>query len=132
MVKYLQKAKDLISTFRHFEISYIPRTKNARANALSQLATTSSNLLDRTIIKYLEQPSIDKVEKVLQINNESSWMDPIIKYLINGTLPDSPLEAKRLRWSASQYILMNGRFYKRLFSLSLLKCLGPTDADYAL
>ena len=28
--------------------------------------------------------------------------------------------------------MMNGHLYKRSFSLSLLKYLGPTDADYAL
>ena len=33
---------------------------------------------------------------------------------------------------ASQYILLNGQLYKRLFSLSLLKYLRPIDADYAL
>ena len=33
---------------------------------------------------------------------------------------------------ATQYILMNGQLYKRSFSLSLLKCLRPMDADYAL
>ena len=32
----------------------------------------------------------------------------------------------------SQYILMNRQLYKRLFSLFLLKCLRPTDTDYAL
>ena len=29
-------------------------------------------------------------------------------------------------------MMMNGHLYKRSFSLPLLKCLGPTDADYAL
>ena len=42
------------------------------------------------------------------------------------------LEAKRLRWTVFQYILMNGHLYKRSIFLFLLKCLGPTDADYAL
>ena len=57
-------------------------------------------------------------------------MDPIMKYLIDGTLPDESLEAKHLRWTAS--ILMNGHLYKRSFSLPLLKCLGSIDVDYAL
>ena len=77
MAKYLQRAKDLISTFKYFEIFYIPRTENARTNALSRLTTTSFDIVGRTFNEYLEQPSIDKVEEVLQINDESSWMDPV-------------------------------------------------------
>ena len=59
-------------------------------------------------------------------------MNPIIQYLTDKTLPTYPLEAKRLRQTASQYILMNGQLYKRLFSLPLLKCLRPADVDYTL
>ena len=33
---------------------------------------------------------------------------------------------------ASQYIMMNDHLYKRSFSLPLLRCLGPTNADYVL
>ena len=69
---------------------------------------------------------------MLQLNDEPSWMDLIIQYLTNKTLPTDPSEAKRLRWTASQYILMNGQLYKRSFSLYLLKCLGSTNTDYAL
>ena len=67
-----------------------------------------------------------------QINNESSWIDPIIQYLTNGALLGDSLETKRLRWMASQYMLMNEQLYKRLFSLLLLKYLRPTEDDYAL
>ena len=59
-------------------------------------------------------------------------MDSIIQYLTDRTLPIDSSEAKRLRWMASQYILMNRQLYKRSFSLPLLKCLRSTDANYAL
>ena len=83
-------------------------------------------------IEYLEQPSIDKIDEVLPINNESSWMDPIIQYLTDEILPKNLSEIKRLRWMALQYILMNGQLYKKLFFLPLLKCLRPTDTNYVL
>ena len=133
IMKYLQNVKDLTSTLKYFEIFYIPRIKNAQADILSRLTSTSSfNSLDRTFIEYLEQLSIDKVEKVLQLTDEPSWIDLIIQYLTDGTLPMDPSEVKRLSWTVSQYILMNSHLYKRSFSLLLLKCLGPTDDDYAL
>ena len=67
MMKYLQKVKDLISTLKYFEISYIPRIKNTRADVLFRLVTISFNSLGRTFVEYLEQSSIDKVEEVLQL-----------------------------------------------------------------
>ena len=60
MMKYLQKVKDITSVFKYFEISYIRKMENAWIDVLSQLATTSSNLLDRIFIK---QSSIDKVDE---------------------------------------------------------------------
>ena len=59
-------------------------------------------------------------------------MDPSIQYLTDGTLSENLSETKQLRWTASQYVLMNGQLYKRSFFLPLLKCLKPTDVDYAL
>ena len=67
-----------------------------------------------------------------QIDTEPSWMDPIIRFLNEGELPEDKAEAKKIRWMASQYVILDGTLYKRSFSQPLLKCLGPTDADYAL
>ena len=61
---------------------------------LFRLAITSFNSLDRTFIKYLEQLSIDKIEEVLQIDDEPSWMDSIIQYLTDGILSINPSEVK--------------------------------------
>ncbi|GJR20685.1 reverse transcriptase domain-containing protein [Tanacetum coccineum] len=41
MVKYLEKAKSLISSFTNFSISQVPRSKNKKADALSKIASTS-------------------------------------------------------------------------------------------
>ena len=116
---------------KYFKIFHIPKTENVRADILFWLTTTAYNSLGRTFVEYLEQPSIDKIEKVLQLTVEPSWMDPTIQYLTDGVHPKDFVEAKQLRWIASQYVMMNGHLYKRSFSLPLLKYLGPTDANYA-
>ena len=132
MMKYLQNVRNFIQIFKYFEISHISRSENAHADALSRLMTTSFNLLDRMFVEYLEQLSIDKVDEVHQINDEPSRTDLIIQYLTDGTLLGDLLKAKRLRWTVSQYVLMNRQLYKISFSFSLLKCLRPIEADYAL
>lgn len=46
------------------------------------------------IIEHLDAPNIDKNARVHKIEHESSWMDPIIKYLTDEVLPNDPIEAK--------------------------------------
>ena len=132
MMKYLQKMKDFTASLKYFKIFHIFRSENAWADILSQLATIAFNSLGRTFVECLKQSSIDKVEKILQLTIKPNWMDSIVQYLTDGILLVDSSEAKRLRWMASQYVVMNDYLYKRSFSLSLLKCLGPTNTDYAL
>ena len=46
-------------------------------------------------VQYL--PSID-IPDVLQVQNEGSWMTPIISYLKGGTLPEGKDEARKLEF----------------------------------
>ncbi|GKG21625.1 reverse transcriptase domain-containing protein, partial [Tanacetum coccineum] len=47
MVKYLEKAKSLISGFANFSISQVPRSKNKKADALSKITSTSFAYLSK-------------------------------------------------------------------------------------
>ena len=64
--------KDFISTLKYFEVFHILKTKNARADILSLLATTTFNSLGQTFVECLEQSSIDEVKEVLQLTIEPS------------------------------------------------------------
>ena len=133
MASYLHKVCDSITTFEQFDISHIPRKENARADTLSRLATSTEESLGRTFIEYLEAPSIEKVEEIQQITDEPSWKDSFIRYLSDGILPTKiPSEIWKFKRKASQFVLMDGQLYKKSYSFPLLKCLGPTDADYVL
>ena len=81
MMKYLQKVKDLASSFNIMNILQIPRTKNMRADLLSKLATVGAVDLKRTsYLETLEKLSIEEHE-VMQTDLEPSWIDPILHYL---------------------------------------------------
>ncbi|XP_073109308.1 uncharacterized protein [Elaeis guineensis] len=64
MAKYRQKVKDLVTPFKHFEISHIPSAENARADTLSRLTTSDYGALGRTFVENLGRPSIDKVDEI--------------------------------------------------------------------
>ncbi|GJY10839.1 reverse transcriptase domain-containing protein [Tanacetum coccineum] len=63
MVKYLEKAKSLISGFANFSISQVPRSKNKKADALSKIASTSfTHLAKQVLVEILKEKSIQEKE----------------------------------------------------------------------
>ena len=59
-------------------------------------------------------------------------MDPIIGYLKLRTLPIDSSTMHKVKCLTLHYTLVDGQLYKRSFSSPLLKCLLPSEADYAL
>ncbi|GKC02780.1 reverse transcriptase domain-containing protein, partial [Tanacetum coccineum] len=104
MVKYLEKAKSLISGFANFSISQVPRSKNKKADALSKIASTSfAHLSKQVLVKVLKEKSIQEEEVATVVEEEGpTWMTPIMEYLKNGTLPDDRKEASKLRTRKAQ------------------------------
>ena len=66
----------------------------------------------------------------MELKKESLWMDPIITYLKNGELPDNKTEARILILKATRYVIYDEKLYRRGYSMSLLKCATPFEADY--
>ncbi|KAK0570912.1 hypothetical protein LWI29_008339 [Acer saccharum] len=56
-------------------------------------------------------------------------MTPIKEYLINDILPSDPLKAKRLKYKATIYSVLNGELYKRGYSRVLQRCFGPKEVE---
>ncbi|GKU98082.1 hypothetical protein SLEP1_g11132 [Rubroshorea leprosula] len=85
-------------------------------------------------LKILDEPSFMK-PRVMEISTNPdtpSWTDSIVSFLRDGIVPKDRQEAMKLRKKASRYTLVDGVLYKRSFSLPLLWCLNPYEAEYAL
>ncbi len=66
------------------------------------------------------------------IDTEPSWMDELVNYLQSEALPNDELEARRIRRLAFRFILYEGKLYQKSFTSPLLRCLRPSEADYAM
>ena len=99
MILYLKKVRDLLKKFVLVQVRHVPRTENSQADALAKLVTALQEDLSRsTPIEYLAEPSIDIYDvEVAQVGSESSWMNPIWDYIIDGSLPDDLKEAAKIR-----------------------------------
>ncbi|KAL5567724.1 hypothetical protein UlMin_024299 [Ulmus minor] len=133
MASYLEKAKEVMNQFDTVTIIQIPRAKNTNADALARLATGLEERLLKTVpIEILEVPSIDKPEQVGSIVVRPCWMDPIISFLLDGTLPADKFEARRLRFRSARYFLDKGKLYKKGFSSPSLLCLDEDRGKFTL
>lgn len=59
-------------------------------------------------------------------------MDPLVDYLKGGKLPEDTAKAQKVKCLVPCFVLINNKLYKRSYSWPLLKCLHPSETDYAL
>nr|GEZ75526.1 reverse transcriptase domain-containing protein [Tanacetum cinerariifolium] len=104
MIKYLEITKGLVSGFKTFSISQVPRSKNKKADALSKIASTSfTHLSKQVLVEVLETKSITGKEVITVIEEEGpTWMTELVNYLKEGILPGDEKEARKLRLKARQ------------------------------
>ncbi|GKV12353.1 hypothetical protein SLEP1_g23508 [Rubroshorea leprosula] len=134
MVKYVALVAELKCKFQKFCLSKIPRAENEQADSLSKFASDSSLSSRSVFVEILDEPSFMK-PRVMEISTNPdtpSWTDSIVSFLRDGIVPEDRQEAMKLRKKASRYTLVDGVLYKRSFSLPLLQCLNPYEAEYAL
>ncbi|CAJ2636234.1 unnamed protein product [Trifolium pratense] len=134
--EYLVLVKEKITKFNSVEILHVPREHNKRADILSKLASTKRKGGNKSVIQeVLPRPSIEKPSKVVDINvigDKDCWMTPVYNFLEHGTLPDDQKQAAIVRRRACSYVILDGKLYRRGFSIPLLKCVDEDTADYIL
>jgi hypothetical protein len=136
MKKYLAKVQDMLTSFQKFSITKIPRQDNEKADHLARRASAKDGEVtgDEEGIRSLKCSSIsdDALDIVASIKETSDWRSEIIEYMENGLLPSEKRSAIQLRMKAGRFTMVNGRLYKRGFTLPLLKCVSPEEGNYVL
>ncbi|XP_024162229.1 uncharacterized protein LOC112169436 [Rosa chinensis] len=129
MSSYQALARALVQRFTSYIFTQIPRAENDKADALAKLASTSPNLTyGATKVEILASPSTSKtVSEIFVVDHTASWMDPILKYMVDGLTPDDKVEARRLQQRSARYTIMNGKLYKRGHCFPNLKCVTPEE-----
>ncbi|XP_059627328.1 uncharacterized protein LOC132270143 [Cornus florida] len=101
--------------FDQIRFIQLPREYNEDADRLACSASSSGDTLARVIpVDVLIQPFIfeelpnPSTQHVNVIPYEPSWIDPIMAYIRNDTLPERKDEARRIRSSAAKYAIVHG------------------------
>lgn len=134
MKQYLARVTYLLSQFKEWKMTQIPREDNTKANALANLgsAVDISNSGTSFVIHLLRSPLI-LVERILisLIWLKIGAMTSLI-ILQNGTVPENKKASQQLRVQVARYWLVKRYMYQRTFNNPLAKFLGPMDMDYVL
>nr|XP_027093762.1 protein NYNRIN-like [Coffea arabica] len=59
-------------------------------------------------------------------------MDPIVRYLAQGELPPSRIEARKILLKSQKYTLAQGVLYRKSYLQPWLKCITPEEGGYVL
>ncbi|KAL5575149.1 hypothetical protein UlMin_016848 [Ulmus minor] len=130
LATYLQFAKDLVYCFESFQILHVPREANTEADRLARIG--SGQEIDSLCpVVILSQSSLDRASVNL-VEEEETWMTPIIRYLVAGECPMDKNEARKLRRRSAHYAYKYGQLYKRGYSVPLLKCITPERGLYVM
>ncbi|XP_058208193.1 uncharacterized protein LOC131321207 [Rhododendron vialii] len=134
MIKYQATALELIQGFKGFHIEQINRENNAHADALASLASASKASEYRHIsLGEIHQPSFEVSKEVLGISIGPTWMDKIVSFLKNDTLPPDKKEAHRVRSKTAHYwISENGQLYRKCFTGPYLRVVHPNEVPIIL
>ena len=106
MQGYLSQVKCLQSEFDSFDLLHIPRNGNAHADSLIIFATSSAQNLPQVIlVEDLHKPTEAKREtaQIHQTRAGPSWMDSIMQFLKEDTLPEERVEVDKVRRKATRY-----------------------------
>lgn len=118
--KYLDKVRDVSSTFDHVTFQHVPREKNARADILSRLASTKKVGNHKTVLQEtLSAPSInlEPPTLVLVVGDLNDWRTPLQLFIEKGELPSENKEAKRIRRIAPRFTMIKENSTKEVFPL---------------
>ncbi|KAM2945379.1 hypothetical protein COP2_028300 [Malus domestica] len=131
MAAYLAQTQLLLKHF-HYQITQIPRAENSHADALAHLTSAMEDKIGKKIqVELLAAPSTMAAE-VCNLQQGDSWITPIYRFLVHGTLPNDKVQAKQIRYKVTRYLIINDQLYKRGFNLPYLRCLTPTEAETVL
>ncbi|XP_064992508.1 uncharacterized protein LOC135629242 [Musa acuminata AAA Group] len=130
MAKYLARVRDLTAKFPYFTLSNVPREENERADALTKLASKPTYAA-RPEVEELPARAIE-VATTAPVSAPIIWVQELLRFKRDGTLPHDEVAARRLRRTHAWYNEESGQLYRRSFTYPLLRCLEPDEAQTVL
>ncbi|XP_073294522.1 uncharacterized protein [Primulina huaijiensis] len=129
MLKYLALIKARATALTNWSIEQIPREENGEADTLAKLAASILDISTREVLCFTRLVlSVDEVPPI----QRSSWMTPLIEYIVHGKLPEDRARDAKIKKQAPRFVFLNNVLYRRSYQGPLLKFLLENEVEYVL
>lgn len=132
LIKYHHQVQENRKYLNYFQIKQIPRD-NFKADRLARaaLAKQEDALPWKVSLRMVDTPAVG--EETLQIGEITSrWVDNIVEYLETGKLSPSLEEARKIKWRAARFTMVDGVLYRRGFLNPLTRCVMKEEVEYVI
>lgn len=100
---------------------------------LSKLVQNSSDLETSVYFDELEAPSIEHNETLaIESETQPKKMEPLLNFLDKWILPEDKTKSPTNQCKSRRFFTKDGILYRRTFTLPILRCVGPNEANYCL
>ena len=100
MQEYLCQVRHLQSNFESFVSSQVPRSRNAHADSLATLATSTVQGLPRVILMEDLCKPYEEGRHVVHVHQIRAGPNPIVLFLKEDVLPESKFEVNKIQRKA--------------------------------
>jgi hypothetical protein len=141
----------LEGTFDGYKVSHVSRASNEEADNLANIGSQCLPILQGVFWEEIVERSIKnnktltteeqcqhqttgsgankkgtaEPEEVMMI--EETWMQPYLAYMVNKTLPEDTVPAKRIIRRSKAFVVLQGKLYKRSITDVLQRCVTPQE-----
>ncbi|XP_050222365.1 uncharacterized protein LOC126672459 [Mercurialis annua] len=135
MKKYVDRVKELLAKIIEeggkWELEQIPREENTEADTLAKAGAVKETM-SAIPCSVQNFSSIQNPEATFLINPLNQWIEHIISYIENGSLPEDNKEAKKVKHRAPHFSYRDGTLYRKSFSHPWSRCLTVEEGKYFL
>ncbi|KAJ3688919.1 hypothetical protein LUZ61_018083 [Rhynchospora tenuis] len=159
LVKYHERAQELMAKFTKITLEKVSRAYNGMADALARVATQLSKPDDeeiqimirnrRSLAPYLmeiereanahlyvdleewEEDQMRDPDEVMEVeaNNKEDWRKPFVDYFQHQVFPGGKMEREQLKRRVLCYVYVNDTLYRRSYDQLWLRCVSQEEAQ---
>ncbi|XP_050222294.1 uncharacterized protein LOC126672387 [Mercurialis annua] len=116
-----------------WEIFPIAKEENAAADAISKAAAAKNQrFMEMKMKEERSTSSVDAEEEVLPIEEVDTWMQKLLAYLADSTLPEQTAEAAKVVRQSASYSVLEGVLYRASATHQWSRCLTKTEGLYVM
>jgi ribonuclease HI len=91
----------------------------------NKVSTTGEQVQHQAIGSGASNSGTAEPKEVMMI--EETWMQPYLAYMVNKTLPEDTVQAKRIIRRSKAFVVLQGKLYKRSITCVLQRCVTPQE-----